>query len=336
MSHITEPSHPFSRDCDAFGNCRNSTVVSLLLAWHYFHLQDEVRGHNFPWPHNIFDWDLGRECCRWGRIPILHPWPHCWSGCSKVEHSSHTWWPCCRRSSQTKTWNLCLANQGLPNYHRTGGSRPGDEQQQPQGCEVSLLRGRVGAVPRCATGPAVKPIVGRTPLRWGRGWRKESWALICSICSAAANWIEGAEGKTLDTALGTWSLQFPWTKLLQHCCPAPLPKPFLRAQLLQYLPIGGAELNIGNTTQVNPFTLNKTLPTAEKKRLKISFLYQKPAEHCKCQVLFRCKSQKLACQLPSINITNTSPTSATFILHQWLDDVGLLLFKDSAQHLLRF
>lgn len=49
--------------------------------------------------------------------------------------------------------------------------------------------------------PRLSRLWPRHPLHWGRGWRKESRALIRSICSVAANWIVSAEGKTMDTVV---------------------------------------------------------------------------------------------------------------------------------------
>lgn len=181
-------------------------------------------------------WDSGRGCCRWGRTPILQPWPHCWSGCSNMEHSSHIWWPCCRLFLPTEKWNSCLANEFRSRVSKL---------PKKWGLISSSPRAERFPCGGCATGPTVKPIVGRTPLHWGRGRRKESWALICSICSAAANWIEGAEGKTLDTAFRTSSFpeQSCFSTAAQHLCPN---------HSSGHLPARGAELNIGNTTHVNP------------------------------------------------------------------------------------
>lgn len=129
--------HPFSRDCDAFGNCRNSPMVSLLPASFDTAFIYKMRQKaTISFGHITFlGWDAGRGCCRWGGTPILQPWPHCWSGCSNVKHSSHTWWLCCRLckwKNGIHAWQTSLG-QGLPNYQKLG-----DDQQQPQGWEVSL------------------------------------------------------------------------------------------------------------------------------------------------------------------------------------------------------
>lgn len=122
-----------------------------------------------------------------------------------------------------------------------------------------------------------------------------------------------------------------------------LANPFLGMQAVasrqgmaaQHLSNGEVELvSPWKITYVTPPTSNISSPTntrnSRQKRQNINFLYQKPMECCQCQVLFRCRSQKLICQLLYINLSNICPMSATFILNQWLNDFGLLLFKDSA------
>lgn len=84
--------------------------------------------------------------------------PMCSTAHTSGGHAADT---LCKRKNGIYAWQTSLG-QGLPNYQRTGASRPGGGRQQPQSWEVSLLRGRTGAVPHCATGPTVKPIVGRT------------------------------------------------------------------------------------------------------------------------------------------------------------------------------
>lgn len=109
----------------------------------------------------------------------------------------------------------------------------------------------------------------------------------------------------------------------------------------QHLSTGEVELHNGKTTRVNPTPRSiicSSTPHWKQRTEEMTNELSLPKASGMCQrrVIFRCKSQKLICQLLYINPTNMGPTSATFILHQWLNDVGLPLFKDSARHLLRF
>lgn len=175
-------------------------------------------------------WDSGRECCRWEGTTVLHRWPTAGAAVPKrsTAHTSggHVAHTLCKQ----KKLNLCLANE----FRWRASKLPRKWSHQAGGC-----RGAVGGPARAGRGlchavprdPRLSRLLAGHPLHRGRGRRKESRALICSICSGAANWIVGAQGKVLDRVLGTWSLLFPWTELLQHCCPAPLHKPFPRAAL---------------------------------------------------------------------------------------------------------
>lgn len=170
MSQITEPKRAFSQGLWCFWELQeqscDASSPSLSLpdtAFVYKMKQEAIisLGHT-----TFFGWDSGREC--WGGKGSQSSTPDPTAGSAvpvwSTAHTSggHAADTLCKWKNGIYARQTSLG-QELPNYQWTGASRPGDERQQPQSWEVSLLRGRAGAVPRCASGPRVKPIVGRTP-----------------------------------------------------------------------------------------------------------------------------------------------------------------------------